>query len=58
MKIIAAGVMGMMVFFLYPKAKHWAENSPKAEKGDWNAALLPLAAVVAFVMLLIMMVRG
>jgi len=57
MTIIAAGVLSMMLVYMFPRAKHWMQNSPKAEKGDWHAAILPLAAVVAFVMLLIMMVR-
>jgi hypothetical protein len=34
------------------------ENGPRAEKGDWAAAILPIAAVVAFVLLLIVMVRS
>ena len=57
MKIIAAGVMGMMLIFLLPQAKHWLQNSPKAEKGDWQAAILPLLAVIGFIVLLVMMVR-
>ena len=31
-------------------------NSPKAESGDWQAVLLPLAAVVGFIALLVWMV--
>ena len=37
--------------------KHWSANSPKAEKGDWQAVVLPLAAVVGLVLLLVMSVR-
>ena len=57
LKILAAGVMTMMLFFLWPAYKSWQENGPKAEKGDWQAAILPLAAVVGFVIVLIMLVR-
>jgi len=57
MEIAAAAALGMMLFYMYPRAKHWMEHGPKAEKGDWHAAILPLAAVVGFVILLIMMVR-
>ncbi|MFP4061313.1 MAG: hypothetical protein ACOC26_05185 [Halochromatium sp.] len=57
LKIAAAGVLIMMLFFLWPTLKNWQENGPKAEKGDWQAALVPLAAVVGFVILLIMLVR-
>lgn len=52
---VIAGVM--MLAFLWPAYKHWSTNSPKAEKGDWQAVLLPLAAVVGLVILLVMSVR-
>ncbi len=57
LQIIVAAILGMMLFRIYPVAKNWMENGPKAEKGDWQAAMLPLAAVVGFVILLIAMVR-
>lgn len=57
LQIIVAIVLGMLLFRMYPAAKHWMENGPRAEKGDWQAAILPLAAVVGFVILLIAMVR-
>ena len=49
-------IIGFLIF-LWPRAKHWAENSPKAEPGDWPALVLPLLGVVAFVTLLIMSVQ-
>jgi hypothetical protein len=52
---VVAGVM--MLVFLWPAYKHWSANSPKAEKGDWQAVVLPLAAVVGLVILLVMSVR-
>ncbi|MCK7578505.1 MAG: hypothetical protein MZV65_24060 [Chromatiales bacterium] len=57
LKITAAILFGMMLFFLWPVYKHWQENGPKAQKGDWAAAILPLGAVVAFVVLLVLAVR-
>ncbi|MBK1644554.1 hypothetical protein CKO25_07790 [Thiocapsa imhoffii] len=57
LKIAAAAVLILMLFYLWPAYKNWQENGPKAEKGDWQAALLPLGAVVALVVLLIMAVR-
>jgi uncharacterized membrane protein YphA (DoxX/SURF4 family) len=57
LKIAAAAVLILMLFYLWPAYKHWQENGPKAEKGDWQAALLPLGGVVALVVLLIMAVR-
>jgi hypothetical protein len=49
--------MTMMLFYLWPTFKAWQEHGPKAEKGDWQAAVLPLAAVVGLVVLLVLMVR-
>lgn len=57
MKIIAAIAMVGMLFYMWPMYKHWSENSPKAEKGDWQAVILPLAAVVGLIILLIASVR-
>jgi hypothetical protein len=55
-KIIMAIAIGGMILLLWPRAKQMMTESPKAEKGDWQAVILPLAAVVGFVILLIMMV--
>jgi hypothetical protein len=44
----AALIVGMM-FWIYPTAKHWIKNGPKAEKGDWQAFLLPIALIILFV---------
>ncbi|MCB1797788.1 MAG: hypothetical protein KDI67_02800 [Gammaproteobacteria bacterium] len=57
MQILAVIAGVMMLFVLWPAYKHWSVNSPKAEKGDWQAVLLPLAAVVGLVVLLIMAIR-
>jgi len=57
LKIAAAAFLLMMLFYLWPAFKNWQENGPKAEKGDWQAAILPLTAVVGLVILLVMTVR-
>ncbi|CRI67695.1 conserved exported hypothetical protein [Thiocapsa sp. KS1] len=57
LKIAAAAALVLMLFYLWPVYKHWQENGPKAQKGDWQAAILALGAVAALVMLLIMAVR-
>jgi TRAP-type C4-dicarboxylate transport system permease small subunit len=57
LKLAAAAVLIMLLFYLWPTYKAWQENGPKAEKGDWQAVVLPLAAVVGFVIVLIMLVR-
>ncbi|SDX47131.1 hypothetical protein SAMN05421644_10461 [Allochromatium warmingii] len=57
LQITAAILFGMMLFLLWPVYKHWQEHGPKAQSGDWAAALLPLGAVVVFVVLLVMAVQ-
>ena len=55
-KISSAIFLILMLILLLPRAKHMIKNSPKAESGDWQAALLPMLAVVAFIALLVWMV--
>lgn len=57
LKIAAAAAMGMMVFYAWRAFKQWQEHGPKPQKGDWQAAILPLALVVGLVVLLVAMVR-
>jgi hypothetical protein len=47
----------MMLFYLWPAYKQWQEHGPKAQTGDWQAVVLPLALVVGLVVLLVMLVR-
>jgi len=56
-RVLYAGALIMMIVVIYPAFKWWTKHGPKAEKGDWNAALLPLVGVVLFVLLLITLVR-
>ncbi|MEM7541304.1 MAG: hypothetical protein AAF384_06900 [Pseudomonadota bacterium] len=46
----------VLVMFWFPSARRMWQNSPDAEPGDWQGVLLPLAAVVGFVLLLIALV--
>jgi uncharacterized membrane protein YphA (DoxX/SURF4 family) len=57
LKIAAAAVMGMMVFYAWRAFQQWQEHGPKAQKGDWQAVILPLAMVVGLLILLVAMVR-
>jgi hypothetical protein len=57
MKIAYAVGLGAMLVFLLPRAKAMLKNSPKAEKGDWQSVIIPLIAVILFVIFLIQMVR-
>ena len=56
-KIASAIFIGAMLVFIYPRMRHAMKHSPKGTTEDWKGFLLPLLGVVAFVILLIMMVR-
>lgn len=57
LKITAAVALGLMLMALWPVYKEWQAHGPKAQKGDWQAAILPLSAVILLVVLLILAVR-
>ena len=52
MKIASAVALGLMIALLIPRAKAMLEQTPKAQEGDWTAALIPLLGVLGFVLLL------
>ncbi len=55
-ELIALGAMGLVVIlFFFPGLRRMSEESKKAEK-DWPGFLLPIGAVILFVVLLIVMV--
>ena len=57
-EILLAGLVAVLVIFLFrPGIKAALEQSRQAPK-DWPAVLLPLALVAFFVLLLIAMVSG
>ena len=56
MKIAAAALLIMMIIFIWPRAKLMMSETRKAEPGEWQSAILPILAVVGFVILLILMV--
>ena len=55
-KIGSALFMLAMVIYLFPRAKHAVQNSPKGSLKDWMGYILPLAAVVLFIIVLIALV--
>lgn len=57
-KILLAIFLVIMIVKLWPAANHLLKHGPKGTADDWKAALIPIAAVVGFVILLILMVRG
>ena len=55
-ELIALGLIALVVILLvFPGLKRISEQSRNAEK-DWSGFLLPIGAVVAFVILLILFV--
>lgn len=56
MKISSAIFLIILLILLLPRAKHMLTNSPKAESGDWQAAIIPLLGVIGFIALLVMLV--
>lgn len=56
MKIGSAVLLGIMIFFMLPRARAMIQDSPAAQPGDWRAFILPLVAVAGFVLLLMQMV--
>ena len=57
-KWIWAAAIIMMIVVAFPAAKHWLQHGPRGDASDWKAAIIPLVLVVAFVFLLITMVRS
>ena len=56
MQIASAVFMAAMIFYLFPRAKAAVQNSPKGTSQDWMGFVVPIIAVVLFVILLINLV--
>lgn len=56
MKIGSALLLGAMLIFIFPRMRHAVKNSPKGTSKDWMGFIIPLAAVIGFVILLIQLV--
>lgn len=57
-KILIAIFLVIMIVKLWPAANHMLKHGPKGSADDWRAAILPILAVVGFVIFLILSVRG
>jgi len=55
-KIGSALFILAMIIFLFPRAKHAIENSPKGSVKDWMGYILPMAAIALFILVLITLV--
>ncbi len=56
---IILGIMAIGLIYLFGRgAKVAMDTTPKAKPGDWMSAIKPLALVVAFVFLLILLAKN
>ena len=53
LKIASAIFLIAMFFFILPSARRMVKNSPKGSTSDWMGFIVPMAAVVLFIILLI-----
>ena len=56
MQILSALGLGAMLIFIYPRMREAVKHSPKGSMQDWMGFIIPLAAVIGFIALLVMMV--
>jgi hypothetical protein len=56
LKIASAALLVAMFFMILPSAKRMVKESPKGSISDWMGFVVPMAAVVLFVILLIALV--
>jgi hypothetical protein len=56
---VLVGIGGLLlVFFFWPGAKAAMEKSRQAENPDWGSVLIPITAVVIFIVILVMFARS
>ena len=55
-KIGSALFLVAMIIFLFPRAKHVIENTPKGSMKDWMGYIVPMVAVILFIIMLIALV--
>lgn len=56
-KIGSAVFLAAMLIFIFPRMRQAIKHSPKGTMQDWMGYIVPLIGVIAFVIVLIMMVR-
>jgi hypothetical protein len=55
-QIGSALMLGAMLFIIFPRAKSAINQSPKGTGSDWMGFIVPMAAVILFIFLLITLV--
>ena len=56
LKIGAAVLLVAMFFMILPSAKRMVKESPKGSASDWMGFIIPIVAIVLFIILLIALV--
>ena len=55
-KWITAGLLVMMIVFIFPRAKQMLKDSPKGSSGDWQMFAIIVVIITLFIFLLTQMV--
>lgn len=55
-KWITAGLLLMMIIYLFPRAKHMLQNSPKGSTSEWQVFAVIVVVIGLFIFLLTKMV--
>jgi hypothetical protein len=55
-QIGSALMLAAMLFMIFPRAKAAIKKSPKGTNSDWMGFVVPMAAVILFIFLLITLV--
>ena len=55
-QIGSALLLGAMLVFIFPRMRHAVKNSPKGSMQDWMGFIIPILAVIGFIILLISIV--
>lgn len=56
MQIVSALALIAFIVILIPSARQMIKNSPKGSSSDWVSFIIPISAVILFILLLIKLV--
>jgi TRAP-type C4-dicarboxylate transport system permease small subunit len=56
MEIVSALALVMFIVIMFPAARYMIKNSPKGTTSDWLSFIVPLVAVVLFIILLVKLI--
>lgn len=56
MEIVSALALVMFIVIMFPAAQYMIKNSPKGTTSDWMSFIVPLVAVILFIILLVKLI--